>query len=59
MITPYVVFWIMWLFWLLGGLWVYPPYQEPNYRPFGLHMWVWIMLGLLGLMAGGSPFKGW
>jgi hypothetical protein len=59
MITPTLVFWVMWLVLLFVGMWIYPPNQEPNYRPFGLHFYLWIMLGLLGVMAKGSPFAGW
>ncbi len=59
MITPTLVFWIMWLIAALSGFWFYPPSVQPNYRPFGVHIWLLIMLALLGIMAKGSPFAGW
>lgn len=59
MITPYIVFWIMWLVGVFGWFFVYPPMIPTNYRPFGLVVWIWIMLALLALMSRGSPFAGW
>lgn len=58
MITPYVVFWALWLFGVFVALFAYP-FGPANYRPLGFAAWIWVMLGLLGLIAGGSPFKGW
>lgn len=59
MINPTFVFWIMWLVLLFVGGWVFPPLDPIYRRPFGIHVYVWIMLGLLGIMARGSPFAGW
>ncbi len=59
MINPTFVFWVMWLILLFGGGWVWSPWDPVGRRPFGIIVWIWIMMGLLGIMAKGSPFSGW
>lgn len=59
MITPTMVFWIMWLLLPFGGFWLYSPFDPVGRRPFGGFLYLWIMLGLLAIMAKGSPFVGW
>ena len=59
MITPYVVFWVLWLVGLVFGSWLFSPWEQPNRRYFGANLMIWIMFALLGIMAKGSPFAGW
>ena len=54
--TVGLLFWFLMILTLIGGFFVYPP--QPNYRPFGYSLLIWILLALLGVGVFGWPIKG-
>jgi len=50
-----VVFWILMLLWLVFGFWSNYGPGGINYRPFGGHILLWLLLFLLGWEAFGFP----
>ncbi len=56
MITIGFLFWLLMILWLIFGGWVY--WSPPNWRPFGGHLLLWVLLFLLGLKAFGFPISG-
>ena len=42
------LFWLLMILWLVFGFWQWTPSTPANYRPFGGHVLLWILLFLLG-----------
>jgi hypothetical protein len=53
-----VWFWLIFVFCVLFGLWGSNPWrQAPEWGPFGSLLAIFVLLGLLGFHAFGSPVK--
>lgn len=52
------VFWFLMLLDLIFGFWAYPPFVQTNYRPFGGHLFFWVVVALLGWHDFGFPIHG-
>ena len=52
-----LLFWILMLLWLLFGFWTNYAGGVFNYRPFGAHLLLWLLLFLLGWQVFGFPIS--
>lgn len=51
-----LVYWILMLLWLVFGLWgAWPAGPNPNYKPIGGNLLLFVLLVILGWHAFGPP----
>lgn len=51
-------FWLIYVFTLVFGCWAWNPWRPaPSWSPFGGWMILFILIGILGLHAFGSPIR--
>lgn len=51
-------FWLIYVFTLIFGFWGMNPWrQAPSWAPWGSWMVMFILIGILGLRAFGSPIR--
>jgi hypothetical protein len=55
-----LVFWVLMLLWLVAGLWWHWTPAQPTplgYAPVGLHLFLFILLLILGWGTFGAPIR--
>lgn len=52
-----ILFWVLWLFCVIFGLWCYWPVSGGPWYPLGGNLVVFILLGILGWNQFGPPIQ--
>jgi hypothetical protein len=53
-----LLFWVLWLLGLIFGFWQWAPNTPANYRPFGGHILLWLLLFIIGWRVFGFVVQG-
>jgi hypothetical protein len=53
-----LLYWVLMILWLIFGFWQWSPSVPTNYRPFGGHILLWILLFIVGWRIFGFVVQG-
>jgi hypothetical protein len=53
-----LLYWVLMILWLIFGFWQWSPVAPANYRPFGGHVLLWILLFIIGWRVFGFVIQG-